>query len=74
MKDLLYSHILEEGGRAHHTGGHQEEYPGSRLSQTGGELREREALGQVPLLGVSVEYTSRRFEWISLVSLNVTRS
>lgn len=42
LKNLLYSQILEEGGMAHHSGGHMGGALGSKLNQAGGDQKESE--------------------------------
>lgn len=49
VKDLSYSQAVEEGGRHATQGAMWEDREGSWLNQAGGELREAEDGGQVPL-------------------------
>lgn len=52
-----------------------EKCQGNRLNQAGGEPRNRiMTCRQMTLLGLRVEYTSKRHKGISLVHLNLTRS
>lgn len=61
LTDYLQVHFLEEGGMACLQGGIWKEHPVCRDSQTGGKLRGR-TRDQASLLGVMVEYTSKRPE------------
>ena len=61
-RDLLHSQVLEREAWQAMQGATWEEGPGNRLHQVGGEPRENEDGGPVPLLGVRVECTSQKCE------------
>ena len=68
LKHLLYSQVLEEGSRGPYGRGSQGEGSAKQMG-----AKKRRTCGQVPLLGVRVEYTAKDVRDF-FGALNVARS
>lgn len=72
IKEIVMLPVLEEGGQACHAGGHMERSAQEACSAKWVASWEGvRSPGQVPSLGVRMEFTSKRLEGMSLVPLSL---